>query len=158
MNQVLRKGFKDIVVTEVPDPALNAHHVLVRPCYSLISSGTETASIHPDVLKTVKENPSHIQTIINVAKVEGPVKTFNEVRAKFDAYADAIGTTKYWATASSEYGVGPAMSGMTNWEWKWRIPGLALSRKRCQKSSTRSSKAAARNWVAWGSVSRLARR
>jgi len=87
MNQVLRKGFKDIVVTEVPDPALIAHHVLVRPCYSLISSGTETASIHPDVLKTVRENPSHLQTILNVARVEGPVKTFNEVRAKFDAYA-----------------------------------------------------------------------
>ena len=46
MKQVLRKGLKHIVVDEVPDPAPAPHHVLVRPVYSLISAGTETASIH----------------------------------------------------------------------------------------------------------------
>ena len=87
MKQVLRKGFKHIVVDEVPDPMLTAHHVLIRPHYSLISSGTETASIHPDVLKVVKDNPSHLRTVLNIAKVEGPLQTFDELRAKFSAYA-----------------------------------------------------------------------
>ena len=38
MKQVLRKGLRDIVVEEVPDPAIRPHHVLVRPLYSLIAS------------------------------------------------------------------------------------------------------------------------
>ncbi len=87
MKQVLRKGFKDIVVDDVPDPMLVPHHVLVRPHYSLISSGTETASIHPDLLKTVAENPSHIRQVLDVAARQGPINTFREVQAKFSAYA-----------------------------------------------------------------------
>ena len=48
MKQVIRRGLKEIVVDEVPDPTVAPHHVLIRPQYSLISSGTETASIHQD--------------------------------------------------------------------------------------------------------------
>jgi predicted dehydrogenase/threonine dehydrogenase-like Zn-dependent dehydrogenase len=88
MKQLLRKGLKEIVVDEVPDPMVSAHHVLVRPLYSLISSGTETASIHQEgVLKAVAENPSHLSKIWNVLKVQGPVRTFNEVKAKLSEYA-----------------------------------------------------------------------
>jgi predicted dehydrogenase/threonine dehydrogenase-like Zn-dependent dehydrogenase len=88
MKQVLRKGFKEIVVEEVPDPMVAPHHVLIRPHYSLISSGTETASIHQDgVLKEVADNPSHLRKIRDVMKVVGPVRTVNEVKAKFSEYA-----------------------------------------------------------------------
>lgn len=88
MKQVLRKGLKDIVVAEVPVPRPEAHHMLVRPLYSLISSGTETASIHQEgVLKEVAENPSHLSKVWNAAKQNGPVRTAAEVRAKFSEYA-----------------------------------------------------------------------
>ena len=88
MKQLLRKGLNQIVVDEVPDPLVKPHHVLVRPLYSLISSGTETASIHQEgVLKEVAENPSHLQKIWNVLKVQGPVSTFREVQAKLKEYA-----------------------------------------------------------------------
>src|ERR1051325_11097205 len=88
MKQVLREGLKDIVVEEVPDPVAAPHHVLVRPVYSLISSGTETADIHQEgVLKEVAENPSHIRKVLDVMKVQGPFKTISEVRAKFSEYA-----------------------------------------------------------------------
>jgi predicted dehydrogenase/threonine dehydrogenase-like Zn-dependent dehydrogenase len=87
MKQVLRRGFKHIVVEEVPDPPLTPHHVLVRPCYSLISSGTETASIHPDILKSVANNPSQLRMVLGVARQEGPLATLDEVRARFEAYA-----------------------------------------------------------------------
>lgn len=88
MKQVLREGLKDIVVEEVPDPVAAPHHVLVRPVYSLISAGTETASIHQEgVLKEVSENPSHIRKVLDVMKVNGPVRTVAEVRAKFSEYA-----------------------------------------------------------------------
>ena len=74
MKQVIRKGLKDIIVDEVPDPVVTPHHVLIHPIYSLISSGTETASIHQEgVLKEVAENPSHLRTVLNVVKLMGSI-------------------------------------------------------------------------------------
>lgn len=88
MKQVIRKGLKEIVVDEVPDPVLLPHHVLVRPVYSLISSGTETASIHRDsLLSEVADNPSHLRKIWDVARKTGPLATLAEVRARFSEYA-----------------------------------------------------------------------
>ncbi len=88
MKQILRKGLKDIVVDEVPDPVVVPHHVLVRPIYSLISSGTETASIHQEgVLKAVADNPSQLGKIWTVLKSQGPLSTYSEVMAKFSEYA-----------------------------------------------------------------------
>lgn len=88
MKQILRKGLKDILVDEVPDPVASAHHVLIRPIYSLISSGTETASIHQEgVLKAVAENPSQLSKIWNVLKAQGPLRAMAEVKAKFTEYA-----------------------------------------------------------------------
>ena len=88
MKQVVRRGLKEIIVDEVPDPALAPHHVLVRPLYSLISSGTETASIHRDsLLKEAADNPSHLRKIWDVAMKTGPLATLAEVRAKFSEYA-----------------------------------------------------------------------
>jgi hypothetical protein len=88
MKQVIRQGLKEIIVDEVPDPPVAPHHVLVRPLYSLISSGTETASIHQEgVLKEVAENPSHLRKIWEALKVNGPVRTTAEVIAKFSEYA-----------------------------------------------------------------------
>src|SRR4051794_11092659 len=88
MKQVIRKGLKDIIVDEVPDPVVTPHHVLVRPSFSLISSGTETASIHTDsVMKEVADNPSHIKKVLDVMKVAGPVRTIAGGRAKVSEYA-----------------------------------------------------------------------
>src|SRR5262245_43744615 len=88
MKQVLRKGFSEIVVTEVPDPVFVPHHVLIRPQPSLISSGTETASIHKEgVLKEVADNPSHLRKLWDTMRATSPQGTLAEVRARFNAYA-----------------------------------------------------------------------
>ena len=88
MKQVIRRGLKEIIVDEVADPVVTRNSVLVRPFYSLISPGTETADIHTDsIVKEVADNPSHLQTVWNVMKKTDPVATFNEVRAKFKDYA-----------------------------------------------------------------------
>ncbi len=88
MKQLLRKGLSTIVVDEVPDPVVVPHHVIVRPHFSLISSGTETASIHRGgAIGAVAENPSYIGKILDVMKSEGPVRTTCEVLAKFSEYA-----------------------------------------------------------------------
>lgn len=88
MKQVIRKGIREIVVDEVPDPAVGPHQVVVRPLFSLISSGTETASIHQEgALRVVADNPSHLRKVWEVCKTAGPWKTLREVRAKFSEYA-----------------------------------------------------------------------
>ena len=88
MKQVIRRGLKEIIVDEVADPVVTRNSVLVRPFYSLISTGTETADIHTDsIVKEVADNPSHLATVWNVMKKTDPVATFNEVRAKFKDYA-----------------------------------------------------------------------
>lgn len=88
MKQVVRKGLRDIVVDEVPDPIAAPHHVLVRPLYSLISAGTETASIHTDgIVREVANNPSHLRKVLDVMKANGPIATTREVLAKFSDYA-----------------------------------------------------------------------
>ena len=88
MKQLLRKGLNQIVVDEVPDPVLTAHHLIVRPYYSLISSGTETASIHRGgAIGALAEKPSYFGKIIDVMKNEGPVRTTREVLAKLNEYA-----------------------------------------------------------------------
>src|ERR1051325_10092612 len=88
MKQLLRRGLNQIVVDEVPDPVVAPHHVIVRPHVSLISSGTETASIHRGgAVSAIAENPSYIGKIIDVMKNEGPLRTTREVLAKFSEYA-----------------------------------------------------------------------
>ena len=88
MKQVIRRGLKEIIVDEVADPKPSYNHVLVRPFYSLISPGTETADIHTDsIVKEVADNPSHLQTVWNVMMKTDPVSTFHEIRAKFKDYA-----------------------------------------------------------------------
>jgi len=87
VKQVIRKGLKDIIVAEVADPVATPHHVLVRPIYSLISAGTETADIHSEsIVKEVAEDPSHLRRVWEVAKQMGPLRTIAEVRAKFSEY------------------------------------------------------------------------
>jgi len=88
MKKVIRKGIRDIIVDEVPEPVVSHRHVLVRPLYSLISSGTETASIHTQgVVKEVADNPSHIRKVLTVMQATSPLATLREVRAKFSEYA-----------------------------------------------------------------------
>jgi predicted dehydrogenase/threonine dehydrogenase-like Zn-dependent dehydrogenase len=87
MKQVYRKGLSHIVVAEAPEPVVIAHHVLVNPVYSLISSGTESASIHEGIIKEVAENPSQLRKVWDGLKAMGPLATITEVRAKFKEYA-----------------------------------------------------------------------
>ncbi|HSW65014.1 MAG TPA: bi-domain-containing oxidoreductase [Dissulfurispiraceae bacterium] len=88
MKQVVRKGLKEIIVVEVADPTVSTNHVLVRPFFSLISPGTETADIHTgSIVKEVADNPSHLRTVWNVMKKTDPISTYNEVCAKFKDYA-----------------------------------------------------------------------
>jgi predicted dehydrogenase/threonine dehydrogenase-like Zn-dependent dehydrogenase len=92
MKQVIRKGIREIIVDEVPDPLPAPHEVIVQPVRSLISSGTETADIHREsLLKNVADNPGHIRTVWNVMKNAGPLATFDEVRARLNTDYAVLG-------------------------------------------------------------------
>jgi len=92
MKQVVRKGIREMVVEEIPDPVAGPYQVLVRPLYSLISPGTETASIHQEgVMKEVTGNPSRLRQVWDVMKAAGPRDTIREVRAKLDSELAALG-------------------------------------------------------------------
>ena len=67
---------------------MGPHQVLVRPAFTLISSGTETASIHQNsALREVAENTHHLRKIWETTKTAGPLRTISEVMAKFNEYA-----------------------------------------------------------------------
>ena len=111
MKQVIRRGLREIILDRVPDPVVGPHHVLVRPAFSLISSGTETASIHRhSALREVAEHTHHLRKIWETAKTAGPLRTFSEVMAKFNEYAvlgySGAGVVVDKDTSISEIGIG----------------------------------------------------
>jgi predicted dehydrogenase len=88
MRQIVRRGLRQVIVEDVPDPVVRPHQVVIRTEASLISSGTETASIHVHGLAAeVAQNPSHVKKVWNVMKTMGPMATLAEVRARFSDYA-----------------------------------------------------------------------
>jgi hypothetical protein len=88
MKQQIRKGLKQIIVDQVPDRAVIPHHALVRPLYSLNSSGTKTASLHQEgALRAVADYPSQLAKTWHVRKIQEPLSTLAEDRAEFSGYA-----------------------------------------------------------------------
>jgi predicted dehydrogenase/threonine dehydrogenase-like Zn-dependent dehydrogenase len=88
MKQVLRRGLGTVIVGDVPDPVVVPHHVLIQPAYSLISTGTETASIHQEnLVRLAAERPEQLDKIWEALKVHGPVRTIAEVAAKFSEFS-----------------------------------------------------------------------
>lgn len=89
MKQIIRRGLKEIIVDEVPDPVVTSQYVLIRPVCSLISSsGTKTADIHQEgVFKGVAGNPSHLHKVWEIMKAAGPTRTLAEVTIRDGAQA-----------------------------------------------------------------------
>jgi predicted dehydrogenase/threonine dehydrogenase-like Zn-dependent dehydrogenase len=89
MKQVLqnRKTGK-VAVVDVPVPALHRGRVLVRTVASLISSGTERAAVQQarkSLLQEARERPDLLRSVIDRARTEGLVHTFEAVRDKLAA-------------------------------------------------------------------------
>ena len=84
MKQVLRKGFSEVIVEEIPSPALRKGTVLVAPAYSLISSGTESSDLHTQgIVREVLERPSQLKALGAVAASYGVIPTIREALGKF---------------------------------------------------------------------------
>lgn len=94
MKQVLqsRKSGK-VGVGEVPAPLVQQGRVLVRTVASLISAGTERAAVESarkSLVQEARERPDLVKAVINKARNEGLINTFNAVRGKV-ASSQALG-------------------------------------------------------------------
>jgi predicted dehydrogenase/threonine dehydrogenase-like Zn-dependent dehydrogenase len=86
MKQVLQNNKTgQMSVTDVPTPVVQRGRVLVRAAASLISAGTERMAVDEgkkSLIERARERPDLVKQVIERAKTEGFVKTFNAVRSK----------------------------------------------------------------------------
>src|SRR6266481_5045718 len=94
MKQVLqnRKTGRPFV-GEVPVPALQRGRVLVRTVASLISAGTERASVEmvsKGLVQEARQRPDLVRTVVAKARTDGLLNTLGAVRDKLAA-SQALG-------------------------------------------------------------------
>jgi polar amino acid transport system substrate-binding protein len=89
MKQVLQNlKTGQLVVKDVPPPAVQRGRVLVRTAASLISAGTERVAVdmgRKSLLGKARERPDLVRQVIQKAKNEGFVNTFKAVRTRLGA-------------------------------------------------------------------------
>jgi polar amino acid transport system substrate-binding protein len=86
MKQVLQNNKTGrMAVADVPTPIVQKGRVLVRAAASLISAGTERMAVDEgkkSLIGRARERPELVKQVIEKAKNEGLLKTFNAVRSK----------------------------------------------------------------------------
>ncbi|HKQ99926.1 MAG TPA: bi-domain-containing oxidoreductase [Pyrinomonadaceae bacterium] len=86
MKQILQNNKTgEMAVADVPTPVVQRGRVLVRAAASLISAGTEKMAVdegRKSLIDRARERPELVKQVIERAKTEGLVKTFNAVRSK----------------------------------------------------------------------------
>lgn len=91
MKQLTQKlGTGEMLVQEVPMPQIGEGMVLVKNHYSIISSGTEGATVstaRKNLLAKAKERPQQVKQVIDTLKSQGPANTYRAVTKKLDAYS-----------------------------------------------------------------------
>ncbi len=105
MKQVLQNNKTGrMTVTDVPTPLVQKGRVLVRAAASLISAGTERMAVDEgkkSLIERARERPELVKQVIEKAKNEGFMKTFNAVRSKLGS-STALG----YSAAGIVVGVG----------------------------------------------------
>lgn len=87
--QDIRSGA--VQVLEVPEPVPQPGHVLVAVAHSLISSGTERASValgSKSLLQKARARPDLVRKTVDVARAEGVGAAMARVRSRLDQYSE----------------------------------------------------------------------
>lgn len=89
MRQVFQKSYlsKELCVEEVPAPVLEGTGVLVRNAASLISPGTERATVsfaRKGLLAKVQSQPERVKLLIRKMKQVGMIETLQQARRKLE--------------------------------------------------------------------------
>ncbi len=91
MNLLAQKLFDGkMAVVEVPAPSLNPGTILVRNRFSLVSPGTEGATVRSarkNLLAKAKERPKEAKAVLEMLRRQGAVATYRTVMKKLDAYS-----------------------------------------------------------------------
>ncbi|MBF8295594.1 MAG: oxidoreductase domain protein [Bacteroidetes bacterium] len=80
----------ELRVEQVPIPALKPGYVLVKTRFSLISAGTERASINQrkaSLLQRAKSQPELVRMVLDQVKQYGLINTYRRVQTKLEATA-----------------------------------------------------------------------
>ena len=88
MKQVVQ-NFRtgELLVDEIPPPALRPGGVLVRTEYSLISAGTERTTVETaqsSIIGKIRERPDKVKQVIDTFKREGLRATYQKVKARLN--------------------------------------------------------------------------
>ncbi len=90
MKQILQNNKTGrLEVVDVPPPVVWRGGVLVRTARSLISAGTERMTVDQgkkSLLERARENPELVKQVLQRARNEGVVNTFNAVRSKLGSF------------------------------------------------------------------------
>lgn len=77
-------------VLETPEPILEPGFVLVRNRYSVISAGTEGATVRSarkSLVGKALERPKEVRAVLELFRKAGPIQTYRAVTKKLDAYS-----------------------------------------------------------------------
>ena len=80
----------EIRIEALPIPALKAGHVLVKVRYSLISAGTEKASItqrKASLFEKAKKNPELVRKVLDQVRLYGIIQTYRRVKTQLETRA-----------------------------------------------------------------------
>src|SRR5918912_3625232 len=90
MKQILQNNRTgQLEVADVPPPVAQRGRVVVRTARSLISAGTERMTVDQgkkSLLERARENPELVKQVVQRAKSEELLNTFNAVRSKLGSY------------------------------------------------------------------------
>lgn len=111
LTQKLRSG--DMAIQELPIPQLEKGMILIQNHYSLISAGTEGATVNTarkSLIGKAKERPQQVKQVIDTLKKQGPVQTYRAVMKKLDAYSplgySSAGIVVAIGTGVTEFAIG----------------------------------------------------
>jgi len=88
LTQKLSNG--EMEIQELPLPKLQPGMIMVKNHYSLISAGTEGATVRTarkSMLGKAKEKPQQVKQVIDKLKTQGIKQTYRAVMKKLDAYS-----------------------------------------------------------------------
>src|SRR6185369_14454596 len=99
-----------VAVKDVPMPVARRGFVLVRTAASLISAGTERVAVESGqkgLMSRAIEQPALVKQVLNKARTDGLVNTFEAVRAKLESL-----TPLGYSAAGTVISVGDETSGL----------------------------------------------
>ncbi|MGN0911061.1 MAG: bi-domain-containing oxidoreductase, partial [Thermoguttaceae bacterium] len=97
------------VVVDVPAPLLGDGMILVQNYYSVVSAGTEGATVRSarkNLIAKALDRPKDVKATLELMKCQGPVQAYRAVMKKLDAYSP-LG----YSSAGRVIDVAPGVSG-----------------------------------------------